>query len=515
MSPEGATDPDEEFLDALSSDGEHDPADSSGQQQRVASCKAAGSASPKAADGAAVPAVFNTESYLEAFSEEPVAGTTWLPAANAEPQLPTSFLHGPSVAACLDRHEVKGEDKGLKVLGATWTPAGGSAAASFSAFGIFDGHGGKPAATFASKELLPTVMRLLDRCKDGNNTGSSSASKLVATLVGAEGEQTHEVEVTEDDVAVWAAQQALVDRLPKAMFAGFLEADKICKARHKVSGTTATLAVAVGWELLVANVGDSAAYLDTGKEVLALSGNHRLDENPSEKIRVIAAGGEVAKSSADGVPVGPNRVWPGGLAMSRTIGDPQAPQVIAVPEIRHVTLPTTGGRLVIASDGVWDHMQPKSIIHQVRNDNTDAAAKKISYAALKKKGLRDDMSVLVVDFMPQAGDPRPPALLPGRTTTQSYCCNKVFVTLQLALGWVMLAMDPLPQAGDTPLSRLLLVDTVSQNSCTHVSIQDVCACACAGGGLLAQTGNPGLLALLGARSVNRARWHEHLSCYFG
>jgi serine/threonine protein phosphatase PrpC len=44
-------------------------------------------------------------------------------------------------------------------------------------------------------------------------------------------------------------------------------------------------------------------------------------------------------------------------------------QVIAVPEIRHVTLPTTGGRLVIASDGVWDHMQPKSMIHQVNDFN--------------------------------------------------------------------------------------------------------------------------------------------------
>jgi serine/threonine protein phosphatase PrpC len=45
---------------------------------------------------------------------------------------------------------------------------------------------------------------------------------------------------------------------------------------------------------------------------------------------------------------------------------PPPMQVIAVPEIRHVTVPTTGGRIIIASDGVWDHMQPKSMIHQVR-----------------------------------------------------------------------------------------------------------------------------------------------------
>src|SRR5690349_11172621 len=83
----------------------------------------------------------------------------------------------------------------------------------------------------------------------------------------------------------------LLAPLMQALFAGFLEADKICRQRHKVSGTTATLAVAVGWELFVANVGDSAAYLDTGKEVIAVSGNHRIDDNPAERARILAAGG--------------------------------------------------------------------------------------------------------------------------------------------------------------------------------------------------------------------------------
>lgn len=52
------------------------------------------------------------------------------------------------------------------------------------------------------------------------------------------------------------------------MHAGFVEADAVCKSRFNVSGTTATLAVACGWELLVASVGDSCAYLDTGAEIV-------------------------------------------------------------------------------------------------------------------------------------------------------------------------------------------------------------------------------------------------------
>ena len=37
------------------------------------------------------------------------------------------------------------------------------------------------------------------------------------------------------------------------------------------SGTTATVAVLVGWELIVASVGDSCAFFDTGSEVLQVS----------------------------------------------------------------------------------------------------------------------------------------------------------------------------------------------------------------------------------------------------
>jgi serine/threonine protein phosphatase PrpC len=73
----------------------------------------------------------------------------------------------------------------------------------------------------------------------------------------------------------------------------------VCRARHRASGTTATLAIVVGWELLVANVGDSAAYLDTGREVLCLTANHRVQDNAAERARIIAAGGAQQRNNAD------------------------------------------------------------------------------------------------------------------------------------------------------------------------------------------------------------------------
>lgn len=125
-------------------------------------------------------------------------------------------------------------------------------------------------------------------------------------------------------------------------------------------GTTATLAIVCGWELLVANVGDSCAYLDTGNEVLQVSAEgasrkllsnshhqvlpmppcaaplraapvplihtlrpslslaparqvsatHRLEDNRGEVERCQAAGSEIAPSSLEGKPVGPIRCVP-------------------------------------------------------------------------------------------------------------------------------------------------------------------------------------------------------------
>ena len=41
-----------------------------------------------------------------------------------------------------------------------------------------------------------------------------------------------------------------------------------------------------------------------------------------------AAGGEIAQSDVDGVVAGPLRVWPGGLAMTRSLGDHEAGRIV-------------------------------------------------------------------------------------------------------------------------------------------------------------------------------------------
>jgi serine/threonine protein phosphatase PrpC len=63
-------------------------------------------------------------------------------------------------------------------------------------------------------------------------------------------------------------------------------------ATNMKSGCTSTVCFLHNWTLTVGNVGDSAAYLDTGHEIVKLSADHRLDENEDE-MRRLYYGGQV------------------------------------------------------------------------------------------------------------------------------------------------------------------------------------------------------------------------------
>eukprot|EP00193_Tetraselmis_chui_P011408 CAMPEP_0177777640 /NCGR_PEP_ID=MMETSP0491_2-20121128/15482_1 /TAXON_ID=63592 /ORGANISM="Tetraselmis chuii, Strain PLY429" /LENGTH=355 /DNA_ID=CAMNT_0019296767 /DNA_START=98 /DNA_END=1163 /DNA_ORIENTATION=- len=310
----------------------------------------------------------------------------------------------------------KGEDTWLLQPDLCWTEASSGGTAPFSAFGgLFDGHGGKAAASYTSKNLLKHVLAGLDDAVERDVQSEQDEVDM--------SEQLKE-NTSPEDRALWGAQDRMVQLLPAAIASGFQATDREFKKRSKQSGSTATFAVIVGWELIVGNVGDSWAFLDTGAEVIQVCGNHRLDDSEEERERVKAAGCEVSQSTCreEGTGVGPLRVWPGGLAMSRTIGDFEAGDAVtALPELRQVTLPSSGARLILASDGLWDALNPKTALHSVRGMNTGQAAHHLELAALKARGLRDDITVVVVDLLP-AKDCKSPPLLQGHKRQSHPIC---------------------------------------------------------------------------------------------
>ena len=101
----------------------------------------------------------------------------------------------------------------------------------------------------------------------------------------------------------------------------------------------------IGYLLTVANVGDSAAVLDTGCSILELTGSHRIHSNVEEQSRLRGAGCQLAPlgfhlqgpARPGELGVGPLRLWPGGLCVSRSIGDLDAgSEVVPMPHIKQV-----------------------------------------------------------------------------------------------------------------------------------------------------------------------------------
>ena len=99
------------------------------------------------------------------------------------------------------------------------------------------------------------------------------------------------------------------------------------------------------------------------------------------------------------------RLWPGGIALSRSLGDFGVGMAsCAAPAIRHVRLPWRGSRVIIASDGVWDAFgTSESVAKYIRKEPADTSASLITKRAMVVQVAPDDASCIVVDIMPVAG----------------------------------------------------------------------------------------------------------------
>ncbi|GJN08109.1 hypothetical protein PR202_ga26000 [Eleusine coracana subsp. coracana] len=248
----------------------------------------------------------------------------------------------------------------------------------FSVFAVFDGHNGVSAAVFSKEHLLEHVMSAVPQ--------------------GISREEWLQV-------------------LPRALVAGFVKTDIDFQRKGETSGTTATLVVVDGLTVTVASVGDSRCILDTNSgEVSLLTVDHRLEENAEERERVTASGGEVSRLNlCSGQGVGPLRCWPGGLCLSRSIGDTDVGEfIVPIPHVKQVKLPNTGGRLLIASDGIWDAVSSETAAQVCRGLPADLAAKLVVKQALKTSGLKDDTTCVVVDVIASDHCSTPPPLSPKK-----------------------------------------------------------------------------------------------------
>ncbi|XP_010264732.1 PREDICTED: probable protein phosphatase 2C 15 [Nelumbo nucifera] len=284
-------------------------------------------------------------------------------------ELKSEKMEKPSVRYGYAAQSRKGEDYFLIKTDCQRVP--GNSSSTFSVFAIFDGHNGNAAAIFTRENLLNHVLGALPR---------------------------------------GLGREEWLHALPRALVAGFVKTDKEFQNRGETSGTTATFVIVDGWTVTVASVGDSRCILDAqGGAVSILTVDHRLEENVEERERVTASGGEVGRLSiVGGVEVGPLRCWPGGLCLSRSIGDMDVGEfIVPIPYVKQVKLSNAGGRLIIASDGIWDALSSEMAAKSCRGLPAELAARQVVKEALRMRGLKDDTTCIIVDIIP----PENPLLL--------------------------------------------------------------------------------------------------------
>jgi len=162
--------------------------------------------------------------------------------------------------------------------------------------------------------------------------------------------------------------------------------EEVCTAlrRHSdESGSTGTIVIVDGRtnELYLSNVGDSVCVLCKQGRAVPILAMHRPSDI-REKERVEKAGGKVINNRVNGI-----------LAISRAFGDVQFKSLhgtsgllCSIPDI--VIEPITGSIefAVIASDGLWDVMDPQTVVNFVR----------------KKASTRGDMTHVVQDLVQEA-----------------------------------------------------------------------------------------------------------------
>ncbi|MBA0855542.1 hypothetical protein Goshw_015254 [Gossypium schwendimanii] len=318
-------------------------------------------------------------------------------------------MEKPSVRCGHAAQSRKGEDYFLVKTDCQRVP--GNPSSTFSVFAIFDGHNGNAAAIFTREHLLSHILSAVPRGLGREEWFQALPRALVAGFVKTDKEfQSRGMEF------VFQFLYSLIVSSVHLDDTGVLCPYWFFFSAGETSGTTATFVIVDAWTVTVASVGDSRCILDTqGGGISTLTVDHRLEENVEERERVTASGGEVGRLSiAGGAEIGPLRCWPGGLCLSRSIGDMDVGEfIVPIPYVKQVKLSNAGGRLIIASDGIWDALSSEMAAKSCRGLPAELAARQVVKEALRTRGLKDDMTCIVVDIIPPESSP-PPSPLPKK-----------------------------------------------------------------------------------------------------
>ena len=154
------------------------------------------------------------------------------------------------------------------------------------------------------------------------------------------------------------------------------------------TGSTATIVLIQDNKIYCANVGDSRAYIIYDNYIKKITVDHKCSV-PEEAERIIKAGGKITK----------NRVQ-GQLVLSRSLGDLYVKKygVINLPDISTNTIDYNIKYVIIASDGIWDVVDEKTVLNMSKmKKNADDFCKDLVKLAIEKES-KDNISCIVISF---------------------------------------------------------------------------------------------------------------------
>ena len=211
-------------------------------------------------------------------------------------------------------------------------------------FGLFDGHGGREAAEYASTHLPQEIKKRME-----------ATGKPKSAIINA-----------------------------------FIQTHANMKQSFVYVGTTAVIVIVSQGCLTVASVGDSRCVLCRNGKAVRLTTDHKPDL-PDEQRYIESRGGSVQGGRVSGM-----------LAVSRALGDGLFNDLInPTPSFTCGKLSPEDSYLIMACDGVWDVMKDQEAVDLIATEiDPLQAARKIRDKAYERHS-QDNISVIVV-FLAEA-----------------------------------------------------------------------------------------------------------------